>query len=1136
MILWKGLANMLRLLGRGIFISVFFSFFLFGIEDFEKICEEEIAKEELKISLINQACVLTAKKYEKERDMGNASWYYLISNNAHQYLNEQEGENTSFNFYTNLGHAYILKHDFKNAKIAYENVLTFNIDLNQTIHEDYALLFKRFPNKEKSLVKGLQLWNKTNFTFLNILELSTKYEKLYNEKKYDSMIEQLQKIIKIKNQTILKDSASIMMDYYNLAKVYEERKQYKNAIINYQASLNLAKKMLDKDHIHIGTTHNDLGLVFNELKEYEQAEEAYFLALKIYQKHFTKEDNEIAIIYNNLATIYGDRQQYEQALNYYQKALKIEEKNAYENIVHTYYNIGLLYQQMKEYGNVLSYYKKILPWIEKNTLDMATYYTLVGAYYQEIEENNQALWHYQEALKIREKALGEIHSDTAETYNSLGSIYEQLKDFEQALTFYQKALKINQHLLDKNDIFIAISHNNIASIYTNLEEYNKSKISLLQALEIKKNILKKDDIDFAVTYNNLGFIEEKLRNYAEALSYYNHALSIYTEVKGKQSLEVAILYNHIASLYKEKKAYELSIEYLEKAKNIINTLLKDDHTQRALIYNNLGLLYTYTQNYKKAYAFNILSFDIFLKNRNKNFKILNHKQKGLYLESFGNRIDNLCYAAHLYKANLKHTPKKTHISLNTLNTWLKYKGTLFEYDNILSMVKNNPNTSQETQKLISNLNDFNIQLSNLKKKNNETKIKEIETQIHNIQIEFSKKNDSFKNLLKLQNINSSQIVKVLKPHQLYIDFARGDEHYYLFTLNHKNQITFQQIEHNQTLTIDTNIQDYRNNTANMAKSIDNKTVEKNQSNSLEEAKKILSNLHYLIIQNHLTEQIKDKNHLILSPDGLLNYLPFEALYHNNEYLIQSHKINYISSGKEFVRQTKIIHQKPQKEIIIFANANFDATLKSYEIPNKDSLLAPMFGNPNKVKRERVFSSLGKGEIDILKKYYKDPLIFKEKNATIKNLMQLPSSKILHLSTHGLFLEDKNILNPMQKSLLIFAGGNTNFKQATVSALDLSTLDLKDTELVVLSACQSGLGEIQTAEGIVGLPKALLQAGAKNVIMSLWTVSNKKTAMLMDYFYANIAQQQNYSTALQNAKINMINMHPYYWSSFILSGL
>ena len=384
-----------------------------------------------------------------------------------------------------------------------------------------------------------------------------------------------------------------------------------------------------------------------------------------------------------------------------------------------------------------------------------------------------------------------------------------------------------------------------------------------------------------------------------------------------------------------------------------------------------------------------------------------------------------------------------------------------------------------------------------------------------------------------------------------MDFVKTDEKYYLFTLDNRDNISFEEV----TKSIEQDINKSIKINQRIANNIKNSSLIKSLKS---DSQQILSNLY----DNLIKGRIKDKKitELIISPDGLLNFLPFEALYHNGRYLIEDYKISYISSGREFVRQTKREKANPKYEMICFGNPDFNATLP---IVNKkesgiclgdsyfdsklpiSSVKAPI---QNRVKKETEkekdlwkeysFRNLGDSEIKIIKELYKNnTLICDGESATVENLMRVKSTKILHLSTHGKFLINDEIQNPMRKAGLAFTGANNNSSKGIATALRLSALDLKDTELVVMSACESGLGDVQNAEGVVGLPKAFLQAGARNVIMSLWSVSNLKSAELMEYFYKNIDRGQDYATALRNAKLSMIEKHhPYYWSAFIIHGI
>jgi CHAT domain-containing protein len=455
------------------------------------------------------------------------------------------------------------------------------------------------------------------------------------------------------------------------------------------------------------------------------------------------------------------------------------------------------------------------------------------------------------------------------------------------------------------------------------------------------------------------------------------------------------------------------------------------------------------------------------------------------------------------------------------------------------MLKNNPNSSKETKESIRKLNKSNILLSKLSNQfpKNPIKIKVIEETIHQLEIQLSQNNNSFKNLLKLNDINSTQISSQLQKKQLYIDFARGEKNYYIFTVDHNNTINFLQIDENDTNIVDLNIKAFHHNSKQMAKKIkENSLTISLKKASKKEAQNILQQLHTSIIDKYLKKIIQSKNHLIISADGLLNFLPFEALYNHQSYLIEKYKISYVSSGREFLRQINHGHKSKSSNVVVFGSPNFWFDLQN------SSKTKSAITKDNATIFDMKFSTLesSKEEIEIMKKYYPNLKIYTDSNATIENLFTLKSPKILHISTHGFFLNNKNNPNPMLASGLAFAGANyANYKddaRGIATALQLTGLELQNTELVVLSACETALGKIHNAEGVTGLSKAFIQAGAKKVVMSLWKVSVQETITTMHYFYANIDAGNNYATALRQAKLHMITMHPYYWSAFIMNGI
>jgi CHAT domain-containing protein len=157
-------------------------------------------------------------------------------------------------------------------------------------------------------------------------------------------------------------------------------------------------------------------------------------------------------------------------------------------------------------------------------------------------------------------------------------------------------------------------------------------------------------------------------------------------------------------------------------------------------------------------------------------------------------------------------------------------------------------------------------------------------------------------------------------------------------------------------------------------------------------------------------------------------------------------------------------------------------------------------------------------------------------------MQLRSPKILHIATHGFFINDDTVPNPMLKSGIALSGANKSVirgeNDGVVTALKLSGLDLKGTELVVLSACQTGVVDSETTENVSGLSKAFIQAGAIDIVMSLWSVDDNATKELMGSFYKEMQGGEGYAEALRKAKLEMIKkgIHPFFWAPFIISGM
>ncbi|NJK41781.1 MAG: CHAT domain-containing protein [Acaryochloridaceae cyanobacterium SU_2_1] len=313
--------------------------------------------------------------------------------------------------------------------------------------------------------------------------------------------------------------------------------------------------------------------------------------------------------------------------------------------------------------------------------------------------------------------------------------------------------------------------------------------------------------------------------------------------------------------------------------------------------------------------------------------------------------------------------------------------------------------------------------------------------------------------------------------------------------------------------------------------------------------------------------VGQQTHLLVAPDGALNTIPLEALVDGQgRYLIESYSFSYLTSGRDLLRLTLT---PPQAQApVIVANPNF----QSADTPvATGSAVRGGADTPRSADFATISTETLEGtaqEAQALKALLPQAQVLTERQATEGRVKQLQAPQILHIATHGFFLSDQDlpliksdplaalsntpfqaaslqIENPLLRSGVVLAGAGQRQTQTTgddgiLTALEVTGLNLWGTQLVVLSACETGLGEVTNGDGIQGLRRALTLAGAQAQVISLWNVDDKATKDLMvDYYTRLIKQRQGRHQALRQAQLTMLKdknrQHPYYWASFIASG-
>lgn len=307
--------------------------------------------------------------------------------------------------------------------------------------------------------------------------------------------------------------------------------------------------------------------------------------------------------------------------------------------------------------------------------------------------------------------------------------------------------------------------------------------------------------------------------------------------------------------------------------------------------------------------------------------------------------------------------------------------------------------------------------------------------------------------------------------------------------------------------------------------------------------------------------IANVKHLLLSPDGALNLVPFGALpTPDGKYLLERHRITYLTSGRDLLRVS--LGQAPASGAVVVAAPTFGSALVAdgEAKPAAEDALEPLLDFSRGARGLRSFSleSMqwaplpGTAEEAVaLRGLITDARVLVGDEATESALKAVRAPRLLHVATHGFFLPRQELPpgvpetspeNPLLRSGLVLAGANrreSGDEDGVLTALEATSLDLLGTELVVLSACETGLGDVLAGDGVYGLRRALVIAGAESQVMTLWRVDDAASRTLMEGFYKRLGAGEGRSDALRGAQLEMLQTparaHPFYWAAFIQTG-
>jgi CHAT domain-containing protein/Flp pilus assembly protein TadD len=994
-------------------------------------------------------------------------------------------------------------------------------------------------------------------------QLNQQVIQLYQQGKYNEAIPIAEQVLEIRERLLGENHPDVATSLNNLAGLYGDQGRYDEAEPLYERSLAIYEEALGENHPHVATALNNLAGLYDSQGRYDEAEPLYERSLAIREKALGENHPSVATSLNNLALLYSNQGRYNEAEPLHQRSLAIREKVLGENhpdVAQSLNNLASLYRDQGRYNEAEPLIQRSLAIVEKalgeNHPHVATSLSNLAGLYSFQGRYNEAEPLYERSLAIYEKALGENHPDVATSLNDLALLHHSQGRYNEAEPLYQRSLAIREKALGENHPSVATSLNNLANLYRDQGRYDEAEPLYERSLAIFEKALGESHPSVATSLNNLASLYFAQGRYSEAELLYQRSLAIYEKALGENHPSVATSLNNLANLYRDQGRYDQAEPLLQRSLAIWEKTLGENHPHVATSLSNLAVFYQVQGNTIQAINFLSRGLDEQEQNLNVLLATGSERQKQDSMKTVYNAT-NFAISLHIQDA-----PNNSEAARLALTTLLRRKGRILDVmtDNLQLLREN---ITPENQQLLDELATVRTELATLIYNQPETLTEEqyrqqvanLREKSEQLEAELSRRSAEFRTISEPVTIEAVQQFipedAALVEFVLYDPFdGKADNfHYAAYILKSSGEPQWVDLGEAEPI----------HKAAFFRFTLALKDKKDAFIGNTDDIKQTGRKVDELLMQP-IREKLGNVNHIIISPDAQLNLIPFAALVdENNRYLLETYQITYLTTGRDLIRlQLEYSHKQPP---VIVANPDYDK-------PGEPTTVA--------VSNTRGINQLSRGvdmsfgalpgtaeEAKVIAPLLSDVTLLTQSQATENAVKQLQAPNILHIATHGFFLknlprvEPDNTFgfisensqqntpiqeNPLLRSGLAFAGFNpreSGEDDGVLTALEVANLKLRGTKLVVLSACETGLGEIENGEGVYGLRRAFTLAGAESLLMSLWTVSDEGTKELMIKYYQRLLQNQGRSEAWRQTQLEMLNsqdyQHPYFWAAFVPVG-
>jgi CHAT domain-containing protein/tetratricopeptide (TPR) repeat protein len=889
-------------------------------------------------------------------------------------------------------------------------------------------------------------------------------------------------------------------------RLYKNKSRYREAGPLYLEMLNITMKKYGKGSEKYAAASFETGKLCYELRKFNEAIQYCTGALHIWEALSAKESAGYASCCNMLGIICNDSGEYDNAIAYHAAARNIREKlftkesgpyaQSCNNLAAIYWNMGK-YEMAEPLALEAKLIRGRLTSVARS--DYAISCTNLANIYRDMGKYEQAEVLYTEAKNIREKAFSKDHQLYASSCNILADLYYFMKKYRAAESLYIEAKDIREKIAGTDSYVYGQSCNNLASLYRETGRYEEAEMLALEAMRIWSNIPSISPGQHAINYNNLGDIYLAMKKYEKAEIYFLKARKIWEENPGKDhpyyidnSLELAKMYwatNHIS---KAAALYEDAFR-----------------SQGKLIDN----FFTFTsENEKQQYIQNISGTE----DEYQSFYYAVHLSgnKGEpYLISLAKR--NLILSSSQQLRQTVFDTKDTSL-LTKYNEWNGIKRQLASFYS-----KGSSMSDQYVAALSARADSLEKVLSRLS-------------------VGFGKRKKTIPGW--------EAIRQKLRPGEAAIEFIEfsyfngvryTDSVYYEALLLRKDQPVPEPVFLFEKKQLDSLLQPVGNGSSSV-----NALYTRGSKIRVDSG---ITRSAYNLIWKPLEKKLEGIRTIYFAPAGLLNRISFAALpVSNSQVLSDRYHLVQLSSTASIASDDAVPQVTARDRIVLLGGISYGSGNDFPYLPGTKREIAGI----DSIARRYGFRTHAISGTDA-------------REDSVKNLNDMASPGILHIATHGFFFpgpgsaKDSPALadssagyqfrlsgNTLMRSGLLMANANRGWQglgtgaadDGILTAYEISNLYLPATKLVVLSACETALGDIQGSEGVFGLQRAFKMAGVKAMIMSLWKVPDEETALFMLLFYKKLFQGKTIDNAFYETRESMkkdYRKEPYKWAAWVL---